>query len=203
MKKHYLIYQITNLINGKIYIGKHETFNINDEYMGSGTLIMRSQKKHGIKNFKKEILFEFKNKVEMDNKETELVNEEFVLRKDVYNLALGGIGGFSKEAQINGSINGQIKLKKLKKDDEWVKIYNKKLSDGAKKFFINGGKGSFTGKTHTEETKKKIGAIVANAQKGKGNSNYGNMWIYNEDLKLCKCITKTTIIEAGWKKVEY
>ena len=31
-KKYYLIYQITNNINGKIYIGKHETDNLDDDY---------------------------------------------------------------------------------------------------------------------------------------------------------------------------
>jgi len=44
MKKHYLVYQITNLINYKIYIGVHQTYDINDCYMGSGKLIKTEQK---------------------------------------------------------------------------------------------------------------------------------------------------------------
>jgi hypothetical protein len=35
----YVIYKITNNINGRYYIGRHATKNINDDYMGSGKAI--------------------------------------------------------------------------------------------------------------------------------------------------------------------
>lgn len=89
----YIIYKLTNQINGKIYIGKHVTENINDGYFGSGYYLSRSVKKYGKENFKKEILFVFDNEEDMNAKEKELVNLEFVLRTDTYNLVLGGNGG--------------------------------------------------------------------------------------------------------------
>lgn len=91
----YTIYKVTNQINGKIYIGKHQTNDPNDWYLGSGKNLKRAFEKHGRSNFKKEILFVFDNEQEMNDKEIEIVNEDFVARKDTYNLCVGGQGGFS------------------------------------------------------------------------------------------------------------
>ena len=46
----YYIYRITNKINGKTYIGQHKYKKLNDDYMGSGKLIRRAQKKYGIES---------------------------------------------------------------------------------------------------------------------------------------------------------
>ncbi len=92
----YVIYKITNLINGYIYIGQHTTNNIDDGYMGSGIRLTNTYKKYGLDSFKKEILYVFDNFEEMDAKEAELVNEEFIRREDTYNIVLGGTGWCSK-----------------------------------------------------------------------------------------------------------
>lgn len=84
------MYQITNLINEKIYIGIHSTENIDDGYMGSGRRIVEAIKKYGIEHFKKEIIFDFDNPEDMLLKESELVDRGFIARKDVYNVCVGG-----------------------------------------------------------------------------------------------------------------
>jgi hypothetical protein len=89
-KKHYIIYQTTNLINGKIYIGQHQTYNPNDEYLGSGKDLLKDIEIIGRKNFKRETLFDFDSFEEMNQKEREIVNEEFVSREDTYNVRVGG-----------------------------------------------------------------------------------------------------------------
>lgn len=90
MNKYYCMYQITNLINGKIYIGIHTTNNLNDSYIGSGKLIRAAVKKYGRNQFKKEILATFASEEEMIAKEIEVVTEEFCARDDTYNVMPGG-----------------------------------------------------------------------------------------------------------------
>lgn len=89
-RKHYLVYQINDNKNKKIYIGVHTTQNVNDGYMGSGVALQKAFKEHGIENFSKTILYDFDNIDEMIAMEAELVNREFIERTDTYNIILGG-----------------------------------------------------------------------------------------------------------------
>jgi hypothetical protein len=92
----YTIYKITNKKTGQIYIGQHVTNHLVDGYMGSGVRIINSIAKYGKDQFDKEILFIFDNFEDMDQKESELVNEEFIRRTDTYNVILGGTGWCTK-----------------------------------------------------------------------------------------------------------
>ena len=50
------IYKTTNLINGKIYIGKHKSEKYDKNYYGSGKIISIAISKYDISNFKNELL---------------------------------------------------------------------------------------------------------------------------------------------------
>ncbi len=91
MQKKYTVYRITNTKNQKTYIGAHETYDLDDGYMGSGVYINRAYDKYGVENFKKEILFIFDTQKEMYDKEAELV----VIGESSYNIMEGGHGGWS------------------------------------------------------------------------------------------------------------
>ena len=129
MKKHYLVYQITNLINDKIYIGIHGTDDLEDGYLGSGTNIQRAINKHGIENFRKDILFDFDNPDEMIAKERELVDRKFIARKDVYNIALGGKGWLLFDSVFVKDKEGNC-FRVHKTDERWLSGELKHFNSG-------------------------------------------------------------------------
>jgi hypothetical protein len=86
------IYKITNKINGKWYIGKHNGKNPN--YMGSGKLLKYAVSKYGIDNFYKEILEECISEEQLNRREKEILSETNAPSDpESYNLANGGEGG--------------------------------------------------------------------------------------------------------------
>lgn len=92
----FMVYRITDMTNGKIYVGKHMTEDLDDGYMGSGTYLLNAIRKYGRENFKKEILALCESEQAMNELEASIVTEDFVSRKDVYNIAVGGHGGNTK-----------------------------------------------------------------------------------------------------------
>lgn len=124
-KKYYYIYKITNLITKKIYIGQRCS-DISPEkdfrYLGSGVVIGRSKKKHGIENFKKEII-EICEIAELDSKEVFWIKEFDSMNQKVgYNLCEGGNGpkGYkhsleSIEANRKRNIGRKLSLETIEK----------------------------------------------------------------------------------------
>lgn len=86
----YLIYRVTNLVNGKYYIGRHRTANADDSYMGSGIGIKRAIAKYGIENFSKEIIAESWDETNLWELEKQIVNTEVVKDSMSYNNSYGG-----------------------------------------------------------------------------------------------------------------
>lgn len=196
----YTIYKITNTIDGKIYIGKHQTTDLDDGYMGSGKILQRAQMKYGLDKFVKEILHIFNTEEEMNTKEKELVTEEFCLREDTYNLCVGGQGGFS-HINRNGlnlyGMNGQPGYGRENLKD-WSGIslpqeIKNKISDA-----MIGKQIWWCGRTHSAESKQKIGLANSISQSGSKNSQFGSMWITNGTEN--KKINAMYNIPEGWYK---
>ena len=88
------IYQITNLINNKIYIG--QTNNIKKRWSNHKNcnspkmVIAKAIKKYGVENFKFEILLEGLTAEESDEAEVRLIQEKNSLVPNGYNVEKGG-----------------------------------------------------------------------------------------------------------------
>lgn len=165
------VYKITNLINGKMYIGQHSTKNINDGYMGSGSLLLKAYAKYGKENFKKEIIaFVNGTKEELDFAEIFFIKHcrNKFGKENLYNLADGG----------GGSAGFKLSEEQRKRQAESVKKTFAKPEVKEKFSKLRKGKKSgFAGKHHSEETKNKIGAA------SKGNKYRAGMPSWNKGLK--------------------
>lgn len=212
-KKYYLIYQITNKLNGKIYIGKHITNNINDGYMGSGKYIRQAIQQNGIENFEKTILFECNSEDEMNQKEAEIVNEDFIVRDDVYNVIPGGAGGWSYNNNIlknNGAKNffknkTEEEIKEIRKKARECalkvvqsKEYSEKTSKRLKEYFKT-HEPHFLGWHHSEEVKHLLSEKNRGRFIGKLNGNYGRHWWKDpNDKTKSKMIKEGDSVPEGW-----
>lgn len=201
---YYTVYKITNLINGKIYIGCHKTNNLNDQYMGSGKLLKRSIKKCGIENFKKDILFVYDNPNEMFSTESIIVNEDFINRDDTYNLKEGGYGGQKHPKGHHTNTKEHMEMMRNKtKQVEYSEKRKKIVGNTMKKLHREGKINycTFKGKKHSKESKKKMSDSRKGLYKGNENSQYGTCWIYNLELEKNKKIKKEELenwISDGW-----
>jgi len=91
------VYIVTNLINGKQYVGDHLSYRLDnlhkDSYFGSGKIIISAIKKYGIENFKKEILEYFPDKEKSFDAQEKYIKQYNTLVPNGYNISIrGGIG---------------------------------------------------------------------------------------------------------------
>ena len=172
----YYIYRITNLINGKTYIGQHKYKKLDDSYMGSGVYLAKAKKKYGIENFKKEILYSsIQYKETADDMERFAIAKERAVGKAEYNIASGGkvIDGFIRSEEWKRKQSESHRGKKHNPHSEETK---RKISEALK------------GKPRSEETKRKLSEAkkgihlalseerrikLSEALKGENNPNYG------------------------------
>lgn len=192
LKTYYVVYKITNLINGKIYIGCHQTKNLDDNYMGSGNLIKFAIEKYGSENFNKEYIKIFDNEDEMYEMESEIVNEDFVKDDSTYNLKEGGFGGWSSATDKAAWLSKNDVEYRERKSKHFSSVLKKAHKDGKIRY------DTFTGKTHTEETKRIMSEKASVRQQGENNTMYGRRWVCNLKEKENKLLLKGDSIPEGW-----
>ena len=113
-KKYHLLYRVKNEQTLKEYIGVHSTDNIEDGYMGSGTLLKKDIKQFGVGAFSREIIDVFENREDLLVAERILVDDKYLRTANTYNMVYGG---------------GGIKTTKEKRQLFTKSIYSKKANE--------------------------------------------------------------------------
>ena len=133
-----IIYKITNLINGKEYIGQHSCNR--SYYFGSGIVLKDAIKKYGRENFRKEVIGYAFDKGQLDWMEKFYIQYYDTKAPKGYNLTEGGEGmfGYRHNEETRKKLSKALKGKK--QSLEWIE----------KRTRPN------IGKKRTEETKRKM-----------------------------------------------
>lgn len=164
------------MVNNCIYIGKHSSNDIdNDPYMGSGIALCHSIKLHGKDKFLREILYQFSNQDQAYLMQANIVTEQFVKRKDVYNCCLGGIGGSRGMVTVQDEFG--LKFQVFIDDPRYL---------SGELIHINKGR---------KLNRQKYPTLF----NGQNHVSYGTIWINNPVTGQNLRVKKNNSIPKGWK----
>ena len=204
----YTVYITTNLVNGKYYIGVHKTLNPEDTYLGSGTLLRRAVLKYGREFFKKEVI-----SVYDDPKSAYAEEAALIILGDplCYNIKQGGHGGFdfinTSEIELHNTLPATLawaeKLNDPSYYSEWKKrVVLARLSSVKWQEAMRSMNSSrFKGKSHSEDTKKRMSEAKKGLYLGSNNPWYDTCWVHNttENIRIPK-EDLPKYLEEGWVK---
>jgi hypothetical protein len=219
-RKFHYIYKTICTVTGRHYYGMHSTNNINDGYLGSGTILSRSVKKYGRESHIIEILEFVESREILRLREQELITEAALTDPMCMNLKLGGHGGFdhiklSKDELAVRSKTGGKKQWELTKNDpqklEQFKADKRAIveewrSNGLSIIFESGSEfqknACALAQTKEAKAKRKKSFAKIDHQKGENNSQFGTCWIYSlverQSIKI-KAIELPSYLSIGWQ----
>lgn len=146
------IYLTKNLVNNKVYIGKHKSDKYDSKYYGSGLILKKAIKKYGINNFTNELIDKADSLEELNEKEKYYISkykEEY--GDKCYNISNGGDGGDNIHCKSPEEIEDFIKKITIINREKWNNKSEKEKEDFIKKMTsIN------RERCNTDDFKKKI-----------------------------------------------
>lgn len=158
------IYKTTNLINGKIYVGKKTKSEFDPDYKGSGKVLKLAFKKYGWENFKVEFLCPCFSLAELNDEERCLIAHFDARNPEIgYNRSEGGDWG---------DVSGAMTL-------EEYDLWNKRKSEAQK------------GVPLTDEHKLNISIAVSGkrnhcyGKRGTQSHNYGKRHPNRTFTRIC------------------
>jgi len=198
------IYLTTNLINKKIYIGQRKyTKNTrrDENYLGSGILLIRSIKKHGRQNFQRIILKQCINIEELNEYEKKFIKQYNSLDPLVgYNLYEGGYFTPIRNEEFKINMSNMKKQQYMDgtvaKTERKQSAYTKKIiSEFMKERLKTKTNHPLFGKTHSNESKEKM----RKSQLGKTHSNESKEKMRKSHLGITNNLSYVT---PEWRKTQ-
>lgn len=184
--KYHFIYKTTCTKTGRYYIGMHSTSKIEDSYLGSGKKLWHSINYHGKENHIREILEFLPDRKSLAAREKEIVNDSLLSDPMCMNLVPGGDGwhGFiNKDHQLKCSSAGGKTTnpeKSRKASETLTQTHKRRIEDGTHRNWKHNY--DWSGKSHKDDTKLKIGAANSIKQLGERNSQFGKKWVVHPEL---------------------
>ena len=169
------VYETTNLVNGKKYIGVSVTKTNSDNYLGSGVLLKRAIKKYGVDNFIKVILKVFDSEQDARNYEKQLIeNLDAINNKNYYNLVAGGYGGGVRNHPVTDETR-----KKISDSHKGKKLTRKRIVEMGKITLQYDLEGVFLKKFETKsDAEKEINSKLTRLIEGRVCRVKGFLWKY-------------------------
>lgn len=209
------IYLITNLINGKFYVGQTKNFSLRKAghlyaaRCGNERPLYRAIRKYGEDSFEFKVLEECEDEIVNEREQHWVEQYDSFNPLKGYNLTSGG----NYPLQISDETRTKLSAALIAKwtNQTYREMMSKKASETFQNYWqTHGGHPQtllrgfdWTGRRHSEETKRKIGETNSTHQQGCKNSRYGTVWIYNIVLRCSKSIHQNeleTYLQEGWLK---
>jgi group I intron endonuclease len=156
------VYKTTNLLNGKIYIGRRMG-PFDRSYHGSGTILKRAVSLHGAHNFLTEALSwatDFKELCAMEIQHIRAFRQSLPSHM-IYNIADGGLGG-------NSGFHHSMETRLM------MSIDRAGEKNGMYGVHLSGSLNPMWGKRHSEKTRKLISEALAKNH-GESHGNFGKV----------------------------
>ena len=185
------IYETTNKINGKKYIGQHKrTMNpkdIDDSwYLGSGTALARAIAKYGKENFERKIIYECDCQQQLDYMERIFIyHYDAASSRDYYNITTGGS---ALGTELTEEMKQKLRHKHKSMSEEARKNMARKFSPETRQRIGEYARKNLTGYVHSEESKRNMSA-----------AHKDRCWIYkDEERKIIKNSDVDDYLSDGW-----
>ena len=176
MIKIFCVYKITNLINGKSYIGitqRDPQIRFNEHFSNKKELLYKAKEKYEKENFQLEIIEDNIPKEKIDEKEQYYIKLYNTLVPNGYNLSIGGISNKSISEE------GKQKLRKCNlgirnpKCKKYILMINKDTNEILNKFGSTREAARFLGNENKYRS-------IAYSLSGKIKTSQGYFWKYEE-----------------------